>query len=89
MAESPEAVALALLEMVAIAENKDLRSTSRSNVPSKDWLLATYAECLRTVRKGKTDRERERDKDHERDKPQFPPKEKEWVRGLPPPLERV
>jgi hypothetical protein len=87
MAESPEAVALALLEMVAVAENKDLRSTSRSNVPSKDWLLTTYAECLRTVRKGKTDKERE--KDHEKDKLQIPAKEKEWVRGLPPPLERV
>ncbi|MBZ6377391.1 hypothetical protein B5C34_05170 [Pacificimonas flava] len=47
-AESPEAVALELVKMIANAEGKML-SGPNANV-GKAWVLRTYASAIRTVR---------------------------------------
>jgi hypothetical protein len=51
MAESVEAIALELLRTIASNENKSL-SSSMSGAASADrqWLLDTYAECLKAVK---------------------------------------
>jgi hypothetical protein len=49
---SPEEVALKLLRMVAAMEGKQLVNTPTTKVNTdRKWILDTYAECLRTVRK--------------------------------------
>ncbi len=45
--QTPQAIALRLLEIIAKAEGKRLELIG-SDVP-KDWILGTYAECLATV----------------------------------------
>ena len=44
---SPEQVAFKLMEIIAIAEGKAIKTPSKTD---RKWLLDTYAECLRTVR---------------------------------------
>jgi hypothetical protein len=48
---SPEHVAFKLMEIIAAAESKELRSVV-AGPPKIDrtWLLDTYAECLRVTR---------------------------------------
>lgn len=46
--DSPEAVALRLLELIATAEKKSLGSAETG--ADKDWILKTYGECLHAVR---------------------------------------
>ncbi len=43
---SPEEVAFKLLYLVAWGENIDLEGWAKAD---RDWILNTYAECLRTV----------------------------------------
>ena len=44
---SPEGVALKLLEMIAAIEQPDLvRTTISRNAADRTWLLDTYKECL-------------------------------------------
>lgn len=47
--QSPEAVALALLKMVADVEKKELTTTARG-APDRKYILDTYAECLEAAR---------------------------------------
>lgn len=48
---SPEQVAFKLLQIIAHNEGKYLQASSTAaNHPDRQWLLSTYAECLRTVR---------------------------------------
>lgn len=54
MAESKDAVALELLDRIAMAEGKvdksDWLNAERSrNAASKDWILDTYIECLKAA----------------------------------------
>lgn len=54
--ESPEGVAFRLLQLVADLENKTLHgnpSKDRSNA-DRQWILDTYAECLRAVKAPET-----------------------------------
>ncbi len=44
--QSREEVAFKLLYLVAWGENIDLEAWGKA---SRDWILGTYAECLRTV----------------------------------------
>ncbi len=50
MAQTPEAVALALLFIVAAGEKKNLNSLTQEEPVTKDWVLSTYSECLATVK---------------------------------------
>ena len=43
--DSVEAVALALLDRVAVVEGKEFRQGGAD----KQWILETYAECLKAV----------------------------------------
>jgi hypothetical protein len=53
--DSQEAVALRLLELVAVAEKKTLTGSAvRAADAEKNWILDTYRECLEAVRKGAT-----------------------------------
>ena len=45
--DSPEAVALALLEAIALAERKPLNHYDVGL--DKEWILSTYRECLAVV----------------------------------------
>jgi hypothetical protein len=51
---SPEAVAYALFERVCYAEGKDVGLTPSDRKagerPSRNWIFATYAECLEAVK---------------------------------------
>lgn len=49
---TPEKVALDLLQMIAHIEKKALHSGASEGWMSADreWLLDTYAECIRTIR---------------------------------------
>jgi hypothetical protein len=48
---TPEGAALTLLQMVAWAEDKTLKTVGGSaGAPSRDWILWTYAQCLQTVK---------------------------------------
>ena len=48
--DSPEAVALRLLELVAVAEKKTLTSSPvKAADAEKNWILGTYKECLEAV----------------------------------------
>jgi hypothetical protein len=49
--DSVEAVALQLLHIVAFTEGKSL--FNQDGASSREWILSTYAECLK-VTKGKT-----------------------------------
>ena len=46
---SPEEVALKLTRLVAVAEGIGLNTGSKS---SRQWVLSTYAECLKVVNSG-------------------------------------
>ena len=46
--DSPQAVAYALLEAIAIKEGKPLGGGTKSGA-DKEWILRTYAECINTV----------------------------------------
>lgn len=55
--DSPEYVALLLMDRVAFAERLDSaalaleeRETKRDKRTGKQWILETYAECLKVVR---------------------------------------
>lgn len=53
---SPEQVALKLLELVAIVERKDIRARRDDNIGAgltmadRKWLLETYSECIEVVK---------------------------------------
>ena len=49
---SPEQVALKLLETIASVEQKNLfyNRDSPKEIASRDWILDTYAECLQAVK---------------------------------------
>ncbi len=48
---SPEQIAYKLLETIASNEKKSLRGVPGTPATAdKEWLLSTYAECLRVVR---------------------------------------
>lgn len=50
-AATPEAIALALLEIIRQAEGKCYYPQSEGGrVVDRDWILDTYAACLHTVR---------------------------------------
>jgi hypothetical protein len=50
-AESPEGVAFDLLRIIATAENKSFQHGSNdSEVADREWILDTYAECLRAAK---------------------------------------
>lgn len=53
--DSPELVALALLERIARAEGRqfDIKPDAGMTTADRTWILATYADCLSAVRKGK------------------------------------
>ena len=44
---SPEQIAFKLLQLVGLAEKKSLNTPGTS--ADRDWILKTYAQCLRTV----------------------------------------
>ncbi len=52
--DSPEVVALALLERVARAEGKrfDAQPEEGTKTADREWILQTYSECLTVVRSG-------------------------------------
>jgi hypothetical protein len=50
---SIENVAYALLIHVAFAEQKAIATGDAGDRPSKEWILQTYADCLRAVRQPK------------------------------------
>lgn len=48
--DSKEAVAYALLEVIARSEGKELpNGLVAADLPDRQWVLTTYAECLRVV----------------------------------------
>ena len=52
-AESPEAVALDLLDKIAAVENKVFHTSSQAgplSAADREWILNTYAECLTATR---------------------------------------
>ena len=53
MSESAEAVALALLELVASCENVKLRDPTINSKKTREWILDTYAECLEAAKGGR------------------------------------
>jgi hypothetical protein len=44
---TPEGAALVLLQLIANAEHNTF---GNNESPDRSWILATYSECLRTVR---------------------------------------
>jgi hypothetical protein len=46
--QSPEAVALELVDIIADVEQKSLQGMSANKV-TREWLLDTYAECLQAT----------------------------------------
>jgi hypothetical protein len=48
-AESKEAVALALLEILATVEKKRLTVGGQHDLTDRQWVLAAYAQCLRAT----------------------------------------
>ena len=54
MAETQEATALELLRIIAIGEGKRLTATGEGELADRDWVLDTYAECLRAVMNHRT-----------------------------------
>lgn len=62
MAENtPEQIAYVLLQHIANCENKGLNGgssypgTASVQSAGREWILKTYAECIRTVRNGNYD----------------------------------
>lgn len=52
---SPEQVAFNLMKVIALSEGMALSHTAAGTpIPSRNWLLDTYAECLRTIRDPRT-----------------------------------
>jgi hypothetical protein len=52
--ESPEGVAFDLLRIIATAENKSFQhGSNEGQVADRDWILDTYAECLRAAKGGR------------------------------------
>ncbi|MEE4012121.1 hypothetical protein V1T76_08680 [Roseibium sp. FZY0029] len=47
---SPEEVALKLLNHISSVEHQPLYRTERNTPASREWILDTYAECLTAVR---------------------------------------
>lgn len=47
---SPEYVAYQLLHIVAEAEKVSLSADENHDMPDRDWILSTYAQCLLAVR---------------------------------------
>ena len=45
--DSPQAVALRLLEIIAVNEGK--RLSDPDHAPDRQWVLSTYKECIDTV----------------------------------------
>ena len=50
IAMTPEQVAYELMRSIAMGEGKTLHSQGPIIGMKRDWILSTYAECLRTVR---------------------------------------
>jgi hypothetical protein len=50
VAETPEAVALDLLHMIARNEGKNIGPDSGQAKANRVWILNTYAECLQVVK---------------------------------------
>ena len=50
LAQTPEAIALALLFIVAAGEGRRLNSLNQEDRIPKDWVLSTYGDCLSTVK---------------------------------------
>jgi len=49
--ESPEGVAFDLLRIIATAENKSFHhGSNEGQVADREWILDTYAECLRAAK---------------------------------------
>lgn len=50
--DSPEIVALALLERIARSEGRhfDIKPEAGMTVADRKWILATYADCLAAVK---------------------------------------
>jgi hypothetical protein len=50
---SPEHIAFKLMEAIADNEDKGIgRSYGGSATADRDWILSTYAQCIRTVKRG-------------------------------------
>ncbi len=47
---TPEEVAYKLFNEIAYAEDKRVRNYGGKQAPTRQWILDTYAECLRAVR---------------------------------------
>jgi len=53
---SPEQVALKLLEKVAAVEGKAFhRNPTEATTADREWILSTYAQCLDTIRRAHYD----------------------------------
>ena len=48
-AQTPEAVAFRLLQIIAHAEGKSIDENSRGQKPDRQWILDTYTECLKAT----------------------------------------
>ena len=46
---TPQAVALQLVHLIADAEGKALRAQAVGDIPTREWILTTYHQCLLTV----------------------------------------
>lgn len=50
MSQSHEEVALALLQMIAVTENKRITVDGSGSPANRAWVLSTYRQCLKAVK---------------------------------------